>query len=54
MLQFLHLIIILITKAIYDGIEYTNLVEHSKRPFEIEARSAETKYFKQVKNLLNN
>lgn len=42
------------TKAIYNGVEYTNLVEHSRRPFEAEARSAEARYFKQVKNLLNN
>jgi hypothetical protein len=40
------------TKAIYDGVEYTNLVEHSKRPFESEARKAEDLYFKQVKKLL--
>ena len=40
------------TKAIYDGVEYTNLVEHSKRPFESEARKAEDIYFKQVKKLL--
>ena len=40
------------TKAIYDGVEYTNLVEHSKRPFELEARKAEDIYFKQVKKLL--
>ena len=40
------------TKAIYDGVEYTNLVEHSKRPFESEARKAEDIYFKQVKKLI--
>ena len=40
------------TKAIYDGVEYTNLVEYSKRPFESEARKAEDIYFKQVKKLL--
>ena len=42
------------TKAIYDGVEYTNLVEHNKRPFESEAREAEEIYFKQVKKLLKN
>ena len=40
------------TKAIYNGVEYTNLVEHNKRPFESEARKAEDIYFKQVKKLL--
>lgn len=40
------------TKVIYDGVEYTNLVEYSKRPFESEARKAEDIYFKQVKKLL--
>lgn len=40
------------TKAIYDGVEYTNLVAHENRPFEQEAREAENKYFKQVKKLL--
>lgn len=40
------------TKAIYNGVEYTNLVEHSKRPFEVEARRAESIYFKEVQTLL--
>lgn len=40
------------TKAIYVGVEYTNLVAHEDRPFENEAREAEDKYFKQVKKLL--
>src|SRR5690554_8231581 len=40
------------TKAIYNGVEYTNLVAHENRPFEQEAREAENKYFKQVKKLL--
>jgi hypothetical protein len=40
------------TKAIYDGIEYTNLMAHKDRPFEQEARKAEDIYFKQVKKLL--
>lgn len=40
------------TKAIYDGVEYTNLMAHEDRPFEIEARKAEDIYFKQVKKLL--
>ena len=40
------------TKAIYKGVEYTNLVEHSKRPFEVEARKAERIYFDRVKELL--
>ena len=40
------------TKAIYNGVEYTNLMAHEDRPFEVEAREAENKYFKQVKKLL--
>jgi hypothetical protein len=40
------------TKAIYNGVEYTNLIAHEDRPFEQEAREAENKYFKQVKKLL--
>ncbi|NLN24979.1 MAG: hypothetical protein GX163_04890 [Bacteroidetes bacterium] len=40
------------TKAIYNGVEYTNLVAHENRPFEVEARRAEGVYFKQVKKLL--
>ena len=40
------------TKAIYNGVEYTNLTTHEDRPFEIEARKAEDIYFKQVKKLL--
>ena len=40
------------TKAIYDGVEYTNLIAHENRPFEAEARKAEDIYFKQVKKLL--
>jgi len=40
------------TKAIYNGVEYTNLMAHENRPFEQEAREAENKYFKQVKKLL--
>ena len=40
------------TKAIYNGVEYTNLMAHEDRPFEIEARKAEEIYFKQVKKLL--
>jgi hypothetical protein len=40
------------TKAIYDGVEYTNIVAHGDRPFEQEAREAERIYFKQVKKLL--
>ena len=41
------------TKAIYNGVEYTNLVAHENRPFEIEARRAERIYFDRVKSLLN-
>jgi hypothetical protein len=40
------------TKAIYDGVEYTNIVAHEDRPFEQEARKAEEIYFKQVKKLI--
>lgn len=40
------------TKAIYDGVEYTNIVAHGDRPFEQEAREAERIYFKQVKELI--
>ena len=40
------------TKAIYNGVEYTNLTAHEDRPFEQEAREAEEIYFKQVKKLL--
>ena len=40
------------TKAIYDGVEYTNLTAYGDRPFEQEARKAEGIYFKQVKKLL--
>jgi len=40
------------TKAIYDGVEYTNLMAHEDRPFEQEARKAEDIYFRQVKKLL--
>ena len=40
------------TKAIYNGVEYTNLMAHGDRPFEQEARKAEEVYFKQVKKLL--
>ena len=40
------------TKAIYNGVEYTNLMAHGDRPFEQEARKAEGIYFKQVKKLL--
>ena len=40
------------TKAIYDGVEYTNLMPHEDRPFEQEAREAEGIYFKQVKKLI--
>ena len=40
------------TKAIYDGVEYTNIVAHEDRPFESEARKAEDIYFKQVKKLI--
>lgn len=40
------------TKAIFEGKEYTNLTNHEDRPFEIEAREAERKYFKQVLKLL--
>lgn len=40
------------TKAIYDGVEYTNIVAHEDRPFEQEARKAEGLYFKQVKELI--
>jgi hypothetical protein len=40
------------TKAIYNGVEYTNLMAHKDRPFEVEARKAEGIYFKQVKKLL--
>ena len=40
------------TKAIYNGVEYTNLMAHEDRPFEEEARKAEDIYFKQVKKLL--
>ena len=42
------------TKAIYNGVEYTNLIAHEDRPFENEAREAEDKYFKQVKKLIYN
>lgn len=42
------------TKAIYNGVEYTNLVEHSKRPFEVEARRAEKIYFDRVKGFIKN
>ena len=41
------------TKAIFNGIEYTNLTAHNKRPFENEAIGAEKKYYSQVKQLLN-
>jgi predicted metallopeptidase len=41
------------TKAIFNGIEYTNLTAHNKRPFENEAIGAEKKYYSQVKSLLN-
>ncbi len=41
------------TKAIFNGIEYTNLTAHSDRPFENEAIGAEKKYYSQVKQLLN-
>ena len=40
------------TKAIFNGIEYTNLMPHENRPFESEARKAEHIYFKQIKDLL--
>ena len=40
------------TKAIFNGIEYTNLIPHENRPFESEARKAEHIYFKQIKDLL--
>jgi len=40
------------TKAIFEGKEYTNLMAHENRPFEVEARKAEGIYFKQVKKLL--
>ena len=40
------------TKAIYNGVEYTNLMAHEDRPFEQEARKAEDIYFRQVKKLL--
>ena len=40
------------TKAIYNGVEYTNLMAHEDRPFESEARKAEEIYFKQVKKLI--
>src|SRR5690554_823256 len=40
------------TKAIYNGVEYTNLMAHEDRPFELEAKKAEDIYFKQVKKLL--
>ena len=40
------------TKAIYNGVEYTNLMAHGDRPFEVEARKAEDIYFKQVKKLI--
>ena len=40
------------TKAIYNGVEYTNIVAHGDRPFEQEARKAEGLYFKQVKELI--
>lgn len=41
------------TKAIWEGVEYTNLTAHEDRPFEWEAREAERKYFKQIKELYN-
>lgn len=41
------------TKAIFNGIEYTNLTAHRDRPFEKEAFEAEKKYYNQVKKLLN-
>lgn len=41
------------TKAIFNGVEYTNLTAHNKRPFENEAIGAEKKYYSQVKQLLN-
>ena len=40
------------TKAIYNGVEYTNLMAHEDRPFEEEARKAEDIYFKQVKKII--
>jgi hypothetical protein len=40
------------TKAFFEGKEYTNLMAHENRPFEVEARKAEGIYFKQVKKLL--
>lgn len=40
------------TKAIFNGVEYTNLMPHENRPFESEARKAEHIYFKQIKDLL--
>lgn len=41
------------TKAIFNGIEYTNFTAHRDRPFEKEAMEAEKKYYSQVKQLLN-
>lgn len=40
------------TKAIFEGKEYTNLMAHGDRPFEVEARKAEDIYFKQVKKII--
>jgi hypothetical protein len=40
------------TKAVFEGVEYTNLIAYENRPFEVEARRAEDIYFKQVKKLL--
>lgn len=40
------------TVATWEGKEYNSQIEHKFRPWEIEAREAEDKYFKQVKKLL--
>ena len=40
------------TKAIYNGVEYTNLMAHEDRPFERSKKSKEEIYFKQVKEII--
>lgn len=42
------------TIVYWKGTEYSKEFPYENRPFEIEARKAENKYFKQVKKLLKN
>lgn len=40
------------TIATWKGKEYTKEINHKERPWEIEAREAEDKFYKQIKELL--